>query len=262
MPFLKSAGNDGAWASTDFKLYESMTSRIRNLQDEYRGNSSFFKEFLANADDAGATSVAFVLDANQYGERLNLWNTEMEAYQAGPALLVYNDARFQDPGDFYNMKKGFANSKKREDDAKIGKYGLGVTTAFGFSDMFTVLSQRSLLLLDPHEVYLTVPPVTPMPQGGPSRGPGSEVYTASLKFDVGELKQKFPGQLLPFERVATAVKIPDLAAASEESQEGKSFNGTLFRFPLRSKEAAERSEISKKVWSASGACSFVADKMF
>lgn len=52
-------------------------------------------ELVQNADDAGASKVAFLLDARQHGTS-SVLGPGMVAWQ-GPALLAYNDTTFS-PG--------------------------------------------------------------------------------------------------------------------------------------------------------------------
>lgn len=52
-------------------------------------------ELVQNADDAGATKAAFLLDMRQHGTA-SLLGPGMAAWQ-GPALLAYNNAIFS-PG--------------------------------------------------------------------------------------------------------------------------------------------------------------------
>ena len=52
----------------DLRQQEKFTTRIRNVVREYPWGLDVIKEFLANADDAGATSFAVVLDKRQHGQ--------------------------------------------------------------------------------------------------------------------------------------------------------------------------------------------------
>lgn len=65
-------------------------------------------ELIQNADDAGASKVAFLLDEGSHGES-SLLGPAMRAWQ-GPALYVYNDATFS-PQDFKNICSIGSNSK-------------------------------------------------------------------------------------------------------------------------------------------------------
>lgn len=64
------------------------------LQD-YPEGPGVLLELVQNADDAGATKAAFLLDMRQHGTS-SLLGPGMAAWQ-GPALLAYNNAIFS-PG--------------------------------------------------------------------------------------------------------------------------------------------------------------------
>lgn len=76
---------------------------------------------VQNADDAGATSVAIVLDRERYGAS-SILSPRMAAWQ-GPALLCYNDAQFT-PRDLHNISR-IGQDSKLEKPAAIGRFGLG-----------------------------------------------------------------------------------------------------------------------------------------
>lgn len=197
---------------TDLGLHEKITSRLANTLSEYRGAQSIFKEFIANADDAGASSVTIALDKTQYGTE-NLWSSELALFQ-GPALLIYNNAEFREE-DRENMTRNFANSNKRADETKIGKYGLGISTAFGYSDVFTCLGGDTLMILDPSNTYLPAPDQ----QTGELQPPGAGRID-NLGLGVADLERQFPGQLAPYKSAAAALGLPGLAAAAPGSASG------------------------------------------
>ena len=86
--------------------------------------TSFIVEFLANADDAGASEFAVVYDDNQY-QRAKLLSPRLAAWQ-GPALCLYNNSLFSEE-DWKNLKQ-VGDSGKRDDERKIGRFGLGALT--------------------------------------------------------------------------------------------------------------------------------------
>ena len=77
-----------------------MTTRLRNILDDYPSGVGPFKEFLQNADDARARRFALVLDYNTYATK-ELFSPALAQWQ-GPALLIYNSAFFSE-GDFDNI---------------------------------------------------------------------------------------------------------------------------------------------------------------
>jgi sacsin len=65
------------------------------MQD-YPEGPGVLLELVQNADDAGATKAAFLLDMRQHGTA-SLLGPGMAAWQ-GPALLAYNNAIFSPGG--------------------------------------------------------------------------------------------------------------------------------------------------------------------
>ena len=95
-------------------------------QEDYPAGVGIFKEFLQNADDAGARRFAVLFDRHSHQRQpaaapaeasAGLLAPEMEEWQ-GPALYVYNDAVFSE-GDFESISH-VGRSGKQDDLAKIG----------------------------------------------------------------------------------------------------------------------------------------------
>ncbi|KAJ0406913.1 hypothetical protein P43SY_001764 [Pythium insidiosum] len=85
----------------DFGQKIDLTVRIREILRNYPEGTSIFKEMVQNADDAGATEVAFCLDYRHHAaERLAYG--KLKDFQ-GPALLVYNNATFSET-DFESIQ--------------------------------------------------------------------------------------------------------------------------------------------------------------
>jgi sacsin len=72
----------------EFDQREEVATGIADTLDRYPVEATF-KEYLANADDARATEVNWLLDRRQHPQ-LSLLTPELAKYQ-GPALLVHND---------------------------------------------------------------------------------------------------------------------------------------------------------------------------
>lgn len=72
--------------------HEPVTTRLKNILNEYKEGVGVFRELVQNADDAGATEVQFVLDWRSHPTE-KLLAPGMADCQ-GPALLVYNNAVF------------------------------------------------------------------------------------------------------------------------------------------------------------------------
>jgi sacsin len=102
---------------------EDILTVIRNSLDRYT-MASTFSEYLANADDAGADSITWLIDECEDGDHQSdkLLTEELSSTQ-GPALFVHNTAVFQKK-DFDGFREVGVGSK-REDPEKIGMFGRG-----------------------------------------------------------------------------------------------------------------------------------------
>ena len=132
----------------DFGQKIDLTARIREILVNYPPGSTIVKEFLQNADDAGAGVVKFCVDCRSFNSS-TLAHDKLAQFQAshlvlplllqisgqiacsckptrltilsvrqGPALLVYNDGVFSDE-DFDSIQS-IGDSKKRGQLAKTG----------------------------------------------------------------------------------------------------------------------------------------------
>lgn len=187
----------------EFRQCEAITTSISTTLDRYPIDSTF-KEYLANADDAKASAVHWLLDPRQHPTD-NLLTEEMQDLQ-GPALLVHNDAAFRDI-DFRGFKDVGLGSK-REDKSTIGMFGRGSQTMFHFTDNPCLLSGDYLLILDPLQKCL------PLNSNFQARKPG-------VKILLSKIKHLHPNQLVPLQ---------GLWGYDTESDH---YDGTIFRFPLR-----------------------------
>ena len=207
----------------EFAQSESLATRIANILQDYPFGSHSLYEFVQNADDAGATKFAIVLDfsgtiqpeaSSSGGE--NKAEAELEGSegyftaavgdrleQTVGRLWVYNDATFSED-DFQSIIR-LGLSAKREDSSKVGKYGLGFNVSYHFSDLVTFLSGRSLVMFDPKGAYL---------KGG--------MHGIRTDFVKERISQRYAAQM-----EATGV-VKDLFQLSLEDF----FEGTLFELPL------------------------------
>lgn len=144
---------------------------------------------------------------------MNLWQ--------GPALWIYNDAKFRDE-DFKALLK-LGSGSKFSDENKIGRFGIGFNSAFNFSDLPSFVSGKYIAFLDPHAQYL---PAIGKP---PRRHLGNR-----YNFLKTDFKNRFSDQSEPYLSI-------------EGCDFQKEFEGTLFRIPLRTREAADKSLISNKI---------------
>ena len=202
----------------DYGQSEPLTKRIKEIIKDYGDGSAIFKELIQNADDAGATEVKFL-----YDERLNedkkksLIDPCLKEFQ-GSALWAYNNAKFSEE-DFQNLIKlgGAAKDDKRD---KIGKFGLGFNAVYNITDVPSFISDNKFAMLDPHATNLA---------SVINKKPG-------VKIPLNRLKG-YKDQLQIYDGVFGMDTSPD------NIDEG--FHGTLFRFPLRTQQQAQLSEIKK-----------------
>ncbi|XP_071785309.1 sacsin-like [Asterias amurensis] len=181
------------------------------------------EELVQNADDAEATKVIFLFDKSQHSKD-QLWTSELGQFQ-GPALYAYNDAVFKPP-DWYNIQHP-EQSGKIDELTKVGRFGLGFISVYHLTDLPCILSGKTIGFLDPREKHFNYNPHTNTKYKG-RRGKKWKLNT--------ELLSKFQGQFSPF--------LVDLFRCAESSFVNGHFEGTIFRFPLRT----EASEISKNVY--------------
>jgi hypothetical protein len=129
----------------DFNLNESITSRLRDLVAKYPKGLGLVKEFLQNADDAGASHLRIIYDRRHHIGTLD--DPGMNA-ALGPALLFVNDRPFT-PDDIQHIQT-ISDSAKRGDAARIGRFGQGVSTIYSVSDEPSLLTGDTLVWFDPH----------------------------------------------------------------------------------------------------------------
>jgi hypothetical protein len=191
---------------------ERLTVRLAGLVRQYRRGPGIIKEFLQNADDAGAKHLRIVMDWRNHGRELP--PRSLLRQLLGPALLIANDAEFSDD-DFEDIRH-IGESGKRIVTSKTGRFGLGFNTSYNVTDYPSFLSREWMFCFDPHGDA-----VAERPEDG-GRG-----------FPLGDLRSLHPAWLRSFEAAG-------LNAGTDE------YAGTIFRLPLRSSERAKVSEISQE----------------
>jgi sacsin len=127
----------------EFYQHEKVATGIADTLERYPVEATF-REYLANADDAEASEISWLLDSRQYPQG-SLVTPELSAYQ-GPALLVHNDGTFQ--GKDFDGFKDVGRGSKRGDPTTIGKFGRGSQTMYHWTDVPMLLSGEYLLILE------------------------------------------------------------------------------------------------------------------
>ncbi|CAF0906303.1 unnamed protein product, partial [Didymodactylos carnosus] len=189
----------------------------------YTDGLAIFKEFIQNADDAQATVVKFIYDnrSNAQWDKL-LLDPSLVQFQ-GRALWAYNNALFTE-NDFQNLIR-LGAATKENDLSKIGKFGLGFNSVYNVTDLPSLLSQQTLIILDPHCKYL-------------------EKYGSSgIRLDFT------PSQRIMFHSYKHQFEpYNGIFSCNVFSLADHPFDGTLFRLPLRTSKQAESSLLSNTVY--------------
>ncbi|XP_046902959.1 sacsin isoform X2 [Hypomesus transpacificus] len=204
---------------------------LKDILRRYPDGGQILKELIQNADDAGASQVVFIHDERTYGSQEDL------GINQGPALYAFNDAVFTE--DDWHGIQATGRSVKRDDPNKVGRFGIGFNSIYHITDVPCIFSSECLGLLDPQEKIH-------------DRRPGF-LWSLVDKEDQGTLMN---AQFQPFQDIVQL-----LTGKSWENviMDDQNFNGTLFRFPLRS----EASEISDNLYNTDKVVqlfdSFIAD---
>lgn len=117
-------------------MREDLTTRISNVLGAYDIGQAF-NEFLANAADAGATNVNLMLDNDPVraseASHSTLLSNNMVQFCRGSALVVHNDAEFTED-DIRGICR-IGRGGKEDQDASIGRFGLGALSFYHFTEV-------------------------------------------------------------------------------------------------------------------------------
>ena len=204
--------------------HEPLTTRIKNIIKNSYLDSTIPKEMIQNAEDAHATQVHFLLDLRHNNDaRSSLFDQGMAECQ-GPALWVYNDARFTQE-DFESITK-LGGATKEQDTSKIGRFGLGFNAVYNLTDVPSFISGQFLQIFDPHTSHLE----------SMIKNPGSPGIRVDLQRNT-KLFSLFKDQFAPYNGVFDC-----------RLEEEACFDGTLFRLPFRTRDGSRRSLISEEFY--------------
>ncbi|RGB37961.1 hypothetical protein C1646_693362, partial [Rhizophagus diaphanus] len=193
---------------------ESLTTRIENIIKDYSINS-VFKEFLQNADDAGAIQFLIIVDERQHEpSKKSFLSEEIQ----GPTIWIYNDVELTN-----DSFKSLINLDIRS-----------LNCAFHITDFLSFVSGRHIVFLDQHAKFLP-------PSGFPLKRPNG----VQIDFIEKKFKRSFPEQCYPYEEIFYFIEknFPDKYSVGDCDM-SKEFKGTLFRLPLKISELAKNSVIS------------------
>jgi hypothetical protein len=195
-----------------FGQEERLTVRLRGLIRAYPRSVGIVKEFLQNADDAGATWLRVIWDEREHPREL-LPDPRMAALQ-GPALLFVNDQVFR-PADLDAIRR-IGESSKSALGPKTGRFGLGFNTAYNVTDHPSFVSGRFAVAFDPHH-----------------RSCSSDGEGTGRRWELADLWQFAPDWLHGFSGAGLS------AGAAEHP-------ATIFRLPVRDAVQARSSEICEE----------------
>lgn len=190
--------------------HQPLTTVLRNILIEYPSGGGVLRELCQNADDAGATTIEFVLDTRTH-KTTDILHPDLAQYQ-GPALLAYSDSMFTDQ-DFDSLSR-IGDSRKVTDKNTTGKFGRGFNSVYNWTDMPSILSGENLLILDPHCTWSRF--FSPESPGGPRW---------DFVEDIKDGHETMRNQLSAYSSITTDFDNP--------------FPGTIIRLPLRTSLESE-----------------------
>ncbi|KAF9099496.1 hypothetical protein BGX27_000604 [Mortierella sp. AM989] len=207
-------------------IREPLTNRIAGILDEYPDGTQIARELLQNSDDARSTVQWYLIDHHSYADNidgsddLKIFHNDLKEYM-GPALLAGNDSLFEERD--YKSMKNLAASEKRNDETKIGQMGIGI---YHMTDCPSFISGDQFMVIEPHERIFN--------------GINSSFVEGAVRGSFTEGRaglEVFPDQLRTF-------------SVLEEIDYAKPYQGTIFRFPLRTDRQALTSKLSKNAYPA------------
>ena len=213
--------SDEFFSGQDFGQQEDLTDRLNGILDQYEPNISIFREFVQNAEDAGASEIAFVIDhrANYPDSLLFTEQANWRQLQKMPSLLVFNNRSFSEE-DLRGITRLGVGGKTGQAD-KIGRFGIGINVAYHVTDTPTFIScgkggdPECFCLLDPNRLCVT--------KDKPGR-----MWRTTPKMQLKDMND----QMSPF----LADFFPEMAASVPGSFEDLSSQWkkgyTIFRLPL------------------------------
>jgi len=118
----------------DEQMSEDLVGRIRGFLREYDAQYAI-NEFLANADDAGATEFTILFDLGDPHDqrKRGLIAPAFESIRGSPSLILYNNATLSEK-DFRGLRH-VGRGGKTENSETHGRHGLGALSFYYFTDV-------------------------------------------------------------------------------------------------------------------------------
>lgn len=189
-----------------FNQTERITARLRDLVRSYPKGLGLVKEFLQNADDAGASHLRFTYDRRRHPGHLG--DAEKDVV-LGSALLFTNERAFTEE-DLQNIQH-IGDGGKLHQARGTGRFGQGFNACYSVSDHPSLVTRDLAVWFDPHW-----------------RAHGDE--TNAWAWTLADAREMFPAWIATF-------------APGGLVDNTDFHNGTIFRLPLRSPADAARSKI-------------------
>ena len=206
-------------SGTSFGQVEDLVVRLNGILKKYPANSSIFKEFIQNADDAKATEIVFVLDhrTNHGCKNLLCDSRNWKELQETPALCIINNRGFLEE-DLTGICQ-LGTGGKEDTQKSIGRFGIGFNVAYHITDCPTFISYDSsnnptnFCVFDPLRRYC----------------PRAEKQCRGRRWKIERAHtEKFPEQFVPF----LEGKFDDLRKNSPNCLRDLSNGYVVFRLPL------------------------------
>ena len=202
---------------TDFGQTEDLVDRLNGILKKYPADTSIFREYIQNADDAKATEIVFVLDhrRDHPDKRLLTEGKRWASLQQSPALCIYNNRQFSE-SDIKGICQ-LGRGGKGDTADTIGRFGIGFNVSYHLTDCPTFVSfdsqghPKDLCVFDPLRRYCN------RKHGKPGR-----------RWKVSQMqKDQFPDQFKPF-LVEEIESMKVMADCFEDISSGF----VVFRLPL------------------------------
>ena len=223
---LNEMSNKNFLKGTEYGQCEDLCDRLNSILRKYPPDESIFKEFIQNADDAGASEIVFILDHRRFNSKdgeLFSSDPEWKNLHQCPSLLVYNN-KLMSEADIIGITKLGRGNKEFSPDL-IGRFGIGFNVAYHITDCVTYVSYgpgavpENFCVLDPSGLF------APGHRQAPLRG---------RRFEMDPLRcQQFSKEFDPFYNGEVFLRMSKLCDGCFSDISTSFRNGcVLFRLPF------------------------------